>query len=460
MAMRVANRRAGTTARTPHQPIRTLAHQSLPPNQIPPVGDLRSHGAPAQAAPKQAPITATEPISGRPSGSELDAPAHPSAAPEDPSWLFDWAADELRRDSGSVGGGGPRRWAIATPFRAIAARRSGPARAVGSTSAAVPVAAMSPSAERSASAVATVPGSVSNRTRRVLREGLYGGIALATVLICVVAFGAFYHSSTGDRKQASTSVPTVSHPGTASSSLSSSPPAPEAPLPVDAPRRAAVRWIQVNVAKAASIAGDAATSAELSRAGYRRVHRVGSGTDLARIPVEYAVLEGSRSALPPALKALQRHSVNVAVFGTGAARTTVCAVVPGGSGAVTTLLANNRKARMSAGQQLSVNPHLSSGPEAAAVLGTGSLDLRAATLVALLTQSVAVQLESAPQSVAERAAGLPVRTIRVTVPDVTMARAVIAGLPEAYRASSVRSKPGNGLLVQWPVQGIPTPPIG
>ena len=72
-----------------------------------------------------------------------------------------------------------------------------------------------------------------------------------------------------------------------------------------------------------------------------------------------------------------------------------------------------------------------------AVLQSGQLDLRAATVLAYLANSTTVQLTNVSPDAAEQAAGLPIRSVDVTIGAPAVMQTIVSGLPVAYQPASV-----------------------
>lgn len=223
-------------------------------------------------------------------------------------------------------------------------------------------------------------------------------------------------------------------------------------------RHDAIKWMQANLYPTDSIAADTPTAVELGRYGFRNVHAV-DGAHRIAARVQFVAAAGNPSAAATTLHALLAKSIPVATFGSGADATTVSEVQSADAKALARMLSKNRTARLAAGRQLSLNSRLTVAPAVRPVIKKGSLDLRAETLLALLTQNGDVRLDAAPQDAAERHADVPIRIVVVTVKDVKKARTTIAGLPAGYHAESMQDEPGSHLTVEFPVRGVPAMPV-
>lgn len=214
--------------------------------------------------------------------------------------------------------------------------------------------------------------------------------------------------------------------------------------------------MQSNLDRGDSIAADPSAAAALTRVGFTRVSAPRDRQQIAG-GVKY-VITHTPSALP-ALQALLAKSVPVAVFGSGSDATSVSQVQSLDAKALARMMSRNREARSAAGRQLALNSRLTVASDVRPAIEQGSIDLRAETLLALLTQNGNVRLDAAPQSDAERRAQAPIRTVVVAVGDVAKARKTVYALPAVYRAQSTKSAKPTQLTVQFPVRGVPAMPV-
>lgn len=221
-------------------------------------------------------------------------------------------------------------------------------------------------------------------------------------------------------------------------------------------QRDAVAWMHSNLDRGDSIAADPSAAAELTQVGFTRVSALRDRQQLAG-DIKY-VITHTPSTLP-ALQALLAKSIPVAVFGSGSDATTVSQVQSPDAKALARMMSRNREARSAAGRQLALNSRLTVASGVRPAIERGSIDLRAETLLALLTQNGDVRLDAAPQSDAERRAQAPIRTVVVTVEDVAKARKTVSALPAAYHAQSTMSAKPSQLTVQFPVRGVPAMPV-
>ena len=89
------------------------------------------------------------------------------------------------------------------------------------------------------------------------------------------------------------------------------------------------------------------------------------------------------------------------------------------------------------------------------MLAAGGLDLRPATVLALLANSSTVELDAITVDPAEQAAGLPARAIEIRTDNATAAQAVISNLPVAYKPTGDTLLPDGAEGLVWPITPIP-----
>lgn len=221
-------------------------------------------------------------------------------------------------------------------------------------------------------------------------------------------------------------------------------------------QRDAVAWMESNLARGDSIAADPSVAAALTQVGFTRLSATRDRQHLAG-DIKYVITH--TPSTPPALKALLAKSIPVAIFGSGPSATTVSQVQSSDAKALARMMSRNREARLAAGRQLALNSRLTVASEVLPAIERGTVDLRAETLLALLTQNGDVRLDAVPQSDAERRAHAPIRTVVVTVGDVAKARRTVDALPAAYQAQSTKLARPARLTIQFPVQGVPVMPV-
>jgi hypothetical protein len=144
-----------------------------------------------------------------------------------------------------------------------------------------------------------------------------------------------------------------------------------------------------------------------------------------------------------------RDSVPVAVFGSGSEQVQVRQL-----GAAPSTVSESRRVvdagdRKLAGRGLLANPEVHADRAAGAVLAAGRLDLRAATVLAILADRTGIQLRAMPVDPAEAAAAMPARVVTLIARDPKQLAALLPTLPPPYRPQSVRSNADGSSTLTW-----------
>ncbi|MHA3704427.1 hypothetical protein ACXR2U_19825, partial [Jatrophihabitans sp. YIM 134969] len=218
--------------------------------------------------------------------------------------------------------------------------------------------------------------------------------------------------------------------------------------------RAAASWLAGNVTTERRIVSpDAGLAADLNAAGVPADTVAGAGE--ARVGV-VVVDRGAPDPAPSVASAGSARSlVLLALFTDGGDRVTVSQVVTGTAEEVQSGLDRAAETAASACRGLSANAAVTIASAAAPVFEAGALDLRAATLLAVIAQSQPVDVVAAPQDPAEAAAGRPVRTVIVKVQDEAEVREAASTARGAFTAevdspsASLDAPPGS-LVLSWP----------
>jgi hypothetical protein len=230
-------------------------------------------------------------------------------------------------------------------------------------------------------------------------------------------------------------------------------------------------WVSANLPHDARIAADHGVTFALTRAGFSADHIArydqiapdvdGSPAKGGWRDFDYLVsTEVSRLDSLVMLQVQQAlvSSVPVAVFGTGPHRVEVRQILPGGTAGLDARRAVDAKARQQAETGLLGNPRLHPNAVARRVLATGGLDLRAATVLALIAEQVPVQLAAITTDPAEVAAGLPARTVEITLSVPSVVADAVRALPADYLPVNLRVLSRNRCQLVWPVGVAPVLP--
>jgi hypothetical protein len=219
---------------------------------------------------------------------------------------------------------------------------------------------------------------------------------------------------------------------------------------ISTPVQQAETWITANVAADTPLCADRAVAAQLREAGFTAASSCRpNGTSeenrfVVSTPDIRAAVAGSLAA------AGQGASLPVAVFGGSAERVEVRIVVPGAQAALSARLARDLDERALAAAALLHNPRITATASARAALRQGQLDIRAATLLALLAARTPFQVDTIMIRPPEQAAGRPVRSITVSVTDPAALTATTRMLTDDYIPTLVTAAAG-GTRLDWPV---------
>jgi hypothetical protein len=151
-----------------------------------------------------------------------------------------------------------------------------------------------------------------------------------------------------------------------------------------------------------------------------------------------------------------QSSLPIAVFGSGPDQVVVRQVSTTSAAASAARRAADGQTRRTAERQLLINPAVRASGSARAALAAGALDLRAATVLALMANASHVKLLSVNVNVPERAAGLPARSVDVQADAGADMQATVSSLPPLYRPISDTQLPNGTHRMVWAID--PEPP--
>jgi hypothetical protein len=235
-----------------------------------------------------------------------------------------------------------------------------------------------------------------------------------------------------------------------------------APAP-SAPADPAIAWIVRELATDSRFVADPVTVSSLRARKFGDLIAVDGARTIpsasrAALQFDYVVatasLRASAAANAPLRSALA-GSVPIAVFGSGTSEVVVRQVSALTGRALIVARTGDAESRRTGERQLLRNRALHVSPAARAVLEAGGLDLRPATVLALLANSSTVDLVKITVDAPERSAGLSARTIEIRTDDATAAQAVISNLPVAYKPTSDTMLPDGAEQLVWPITPIP-----
>ncbi|MEP7178270.1 MAG: hypothetical protein ABI775_04220 [Pseudonocardiales bacterium] len=224
--------------------------------------------------------------------------------------------------------------------------------------------------------------------------------------------------------------------------------------------QAAEAWLSTNLPRSATLVADATVRAELIDSGFpaAAVTLPGqvTGCDALSFVVVTRALE-STATKDATLTGCVRSALPVAVFGSGAAAVRIAETVPAGSRALAAQRSGDAYDRKLAGTALARNPSVHTSAALNASLNAGTLDLRAATVIAVLAARTQVRVAALLGDPAELAAGLPARTVHVALADTAELAAVLATLSEPFRPSAVVRIGSDGFRLTWLFATTPVP---
>jgi hypothetical protein len=228
---------------------------------------------------------------------------------------------------------------------------------------------------------------------------------------------------------------------------------------VSTPLQQAKTWVTANIAADTPLCADQAVAAQLGRAGFTAARSCGPTGSLGENRFVVSTPD-IKAAIAGSLAAGQRASLPVASFGTGAARVEVCLVVPGAQAALAARIKRDLHERALAAAALLRNPRVTATASARAALRRGQLDMRAATLLALLAARTPVRVDTIMIRSPEAAAGRPARSISVSVTDPAALTATTRMLTGDYTPARVTAAGGGATRLDWRVGLAPNAGLG
>jgi hypothetical protein len=214
--------------------------------------------------------------------------------------------------------------------------------------------------------------------------------------------------------------------------------------------RQAETWIRENLPQTASLRADPAVTADLISAGYPAAGPSVS-IDSAGVFVVTTPANRDRSQRDLGGAAARISSLPVATFGSGPQRVDVSLLVGGSARSLPSRLSREASERRAADRALLTNPRLATPAMLRPWLDDGRLDLRAATVVALLAARTDVHVVRITLDPAEAAAARPARTVALSLADPTALTEVLRTLRSSYAPTRVVTPPDGTRQLTWPV---------
>jgi hypothetical protein len=234
----------------------------------------------------------------------------------------------------------------------------------------------------------------------------------------------------------------------------------------------AEKWLAANVPYGSRVTADPIVTSDLVRAGLTRPEPVayiqicssvdgspqlGTWRDFDYL-VSTPTTRFDSTILPPLEQALT-SSIAVAIFGSGPHRVEVRQILPGGIDGVDVRRSADEQVRQRAEAALLHNRRVQVALPAVRVLEAGGLDLRAATVLALMADQASLLINAIDSNPAETAAGLPARTVEITVTQPTLVADTVRSLPTDYRPQLVRKLGPTRRQLVWPIAVAPVLPV-
>ncbi len=263
------------------------------------------------------------------------------------------------------------------------------------------------------------------RRRRAVRRIAAASVAAAAAAAVVIGFAYVDHSDDTQHRNR----PANTAPSNAANDTH--------------PLTSALSWLKQNVPTGGSVIVDPASASSLTIPNATVVLST-DAESLNPLAGQFVLSTPElRTAAAPAIAT----ATPIARFGSGADEVDVLEVVSAGA----VLQKDTAAARESAELQLLHNPKLHLSDSATTVLQDGRLDLRAATMLALIAQYADVTVVAIKSSDAETAAGIPARTIEIHLTDSTALTQTLESMGGNYTPASVASGPNGDRVITWPV---------
>jgi hypothetical protein len=223
------------------------------------------------------------------------------------------------------------------------------------------------------------------------------------------------------------------------------------PLAANTPVRQGEAWIRGNLSRDAPLSADASVAAALGAEGFSAHTFPAAGPWYAdRFLVSTPAIRMDVT-LSLAASAARVSSVPLAVFGPGPGQVEVRMIVPGSASRREARMARDAHDRLAAGRALLANPRVVADPGPRAVLRGGQLDMRAATVLALLATKTDVHVTGLALDQPEAAAGRPVRRATLSLRDTSALAETLRMLPLVYAPSDRSAPVGGSRELTWSV---------
>lgn len=286
--------------------------------------------------------------------------------------------------------------------------------------------------------------------RRVLGIGLNSRRAKRWAVFCVLFLVA-------DAAIAAIAIALVSHHSDNASRRAPAATLPAPSLPVSTPTLALAgpaAWMSQELPHTAGVLATDPVKSQLAQAGFGKVvDAAGLAPGQVQFLVSNAALRANakRDAV---IAQLLAYSAPIAVFGTGADEIVVRQTTSTPDAIRIVHHASGVRQRAAQERQLLENRALRFNADGALILRAGALDLRAASVLALLADATPLQVQIVVDP-AERAAGLPARRLLIQSSAPEKVHAVLAALPASYRLATDQRIANGAERLIWPIDPDP-----
>ncbi len=225
---------------------------------------------------------------------------------------------------------------------------------------------------------------------------------------------------------------------------------------------AAASWVGRELSHNSRIVADPAMSAILAANRFTHAQTPAASPSGTALTFDYiastAALRAAASAGGPIDRALS-SSLPIALFGSGSDQVVVRQVSSASAADIAARRTSDSETRRTAEQQLLNNPAIRAREAARTALQAGQLDLRAATILALMANSSHVDILSVNVDEPERAAGLPARSVDVQTDAAAEVQAMLSNLPPLYQPVADTQLPDGTHRMVWSINPEPPPPL-
>lgn len=215
--------------------------------------------------------------------------------------------------------------------------------------------------------------------------------------------------------------------------------------------RALVHWVLANLPAGTVVVADPTAASLLQSGGYRGATSDPTACRAGRFIFVTPALKQVAQGLP-LLAGCIDHSLAVASLGADRVRE----VTPNLTGAVRARRAAVADRRRG-GVALAGNPSITMSAATRAALRDGQLDLRGEAVLAELAAHIRLRLRAVAGAQAEIRAGMPARTVKISVPHPAVIHPLLTHVAADYRPSKIVRTTPHIIRLTWPFRAGPLP---